>query len=147
MTAHHGGKVPLHGRLLAQWLHYVFPQECPYPHLAGSVNPQTPQRWEAAVGEDAATATDEEVDRFLMLESAQRAPSPDAGDSMWTLEEVVLNATTPSDVAGSAWLCSLLWVFAKFGMIVAFALLVLKEMSRVLSVKQHLKGKAAEYNV
>jgi len=27
----HGGKVPLHGRLFAQWLHYVFPHDCPYP--------------------------------------------------------------------------------------------------------------------
>merc|ERR1711862_589727 len=26
------GKVPIHGRLFAQWLHYAFPNECPYPH-------------------------------------------------------------------------------------------------------------------
>merc|ERR1740130_24241 len=26
------GQVPLHGRLFAQWLHYVFPRECPFPH-------------------------------------------------------------------------------------------------------------------
>merc|ERR1719386_533074 len=29
-----GGRIPLHGRLFAQWLHYVFPRECPYPHKA-----------------------------------------------------------------------------------------------------------------
>merc|ERR550514_205065 len=29
----HGGQVPLHGRLFSQWLHYVFPYECPYPQL------------------------------------------------------------------------------------------------------------------
>ena len=23
----HGGQVPIHGRLFAQWLHYVFPRE------------------------------------------------------------------------------------------------------------------------
>ena len=23
----HGGKVPIHGRLFAQWLHYVFPRD------------------------------------------------------------------------------------------------------------------------
>merc|ERR1740121_1870809 len=33
----HAGKVPLHGRLFAQWLHYVFPHECPFPHKTGSV--------------------------------------------------------------------------------------------------------------
>jgi len=31
----HGGQVPLHGRLFAQWLHYVFPHHCPFPHKAG----------------------------------------------------------------------------------------------------------------
>jgi len=29
------GVVPLHGRLFAQWLHYVFPRECAFPHKAG----------------------------------------------------------------------------------------------------------------
>lgn len=32
----HGGLVPLHGRLFAQWMHYAFPRECPYPHKAGT---------------------------------------------------------------------------------------------------------------
>jgi hypothetical protein len=37
----HGGQVPLHGRLFAQWLHAAFPRECPYPHTSGSVNTTT----------------------------------------------------------------------------------------------------------
>jgi hypothetical protein len=37
----HGGEVPLHGRLFAQWLHYVFPRECPFPHKAGSFKQHT----------------------------------------------------------------------------------------------------------
>jgi len=28
-----GATVPLHGRLFAQWLHFAFPYECPYPHV------------------------------------------------------------------------------------------------------------------
>jgi len=36
-----GGKVPLHSRLFAQWLHYVFPHECPYPHKNGAVSAVT----------------------------------------------------------------------------------------------------------
>jgi hypothetical protein len=36
VAAPHGGLVPLHGRLFAQWLHYTFPRECPFPHKAGS---------------------------------------------------------------------------------------------------------------
>merc|ERR1719313_1588228 len=38
-----GGMVPLHGRLFAQWLHYVFPRECPFPHMMGAVSSVTPQ--------------------------------------------------------------------------------------------------------
>eukprot|EP00929_Paragymnodinium_shiwhaense_P081806 TRINITY_DN428_c0_g4_i2.p2 TRINITY_DN428_c0_g4~~TRINITY_DN428_c0_g4_i2.p2 ORF type:complete len:562 (-),score=177.57 TRINITY_DN428_c0_g4_i2:90-1775(-) len=40
-----GGSVPLHSRLLAQWLHFVFPRECPFPHTAGSTNPLSPSEW------------------------------------------------------------------------------------------------------
>eukprot|EP00929_Paragymnodinium_shiwhaense_P013479 TRINITY_DN121324_c0_g1_i1.p1 TRINITY_DN121324_c0_g1~~TRINITY_DN121324_c0_g1_i1.p1 ORF type:complete len:593 (-),score=155.33 TRINITY_DN121324_c0_g1_i1:142-1920(-) len=41
----HNGKVPLHGRLFAQWLHYVFPQECPFPHKTGTYTSSTPTQF------------------------------------------------------------------------------------------------------
>jgi len=34
IASRHGNAVPLHGRLFAQWLHFAFPQECPYSHVA-----------------------------------------------------------------------------------------------------------------
>jgi len=34
IASRHGNAVPLHGRLFAQWLHFAFPHECPYPHAA-----------------------------------------------------------------------------------------------------------------
>lgn len=45
VAKHHGGEVPLHGRLFAQWMHHAFPRECPFPHESGSINPQTPDEW------------------------------------------------------------------------------------------------------
>jgi len=33
----HGGEVPIHSRLFMQWLHYVFPRECAFPHKTGTV--------------------------------------------------------------------------------------------------------------
>jgi len=42
IAATHGGLVPLHGRLFAQWLHYTFPQDCPFPHMAGTAAKLTP---------------------------------------------------------------------------------------------------------
>jgi len=29
---YHGGLVPIHGRLFAQWMHQAFPRECAHPH-------------------------------------------------------------------------------------------------------------------
>jgi len=47
IAAQHGGEVPLHGRLFAQWLHFAFPNECPYPSVlkgATALNPSQPPR-------------------------------------------------------------------------------------------------------
>merc|ERR1719263_1692745 len=45
IAALHDGKVPLHGRLFAQWLHYVFPRDCPFPHRAGTVSDVPPMQF------------------------------------------------------------------------------------------------------
>merc|ERR1719343_490543 len=42
IAATHDGLVPLHGRLFAQWLHYAFPHDCPFPHKAGATAKLTP---------------------------------------------------------------------------------------------------------
>lgn len=46
----HGGVVPIHGRLFAQWMHHEYPRECPFPHLAGTTHPRTPHEWMEATG-------------------------------------------------------------------------------------------------
>lgn len=33
IAKHHNGEVPIYGRLFAQWIHFAFPNECPYPSL------------------------------------------------------------------------------------------------------------------
>ncbi|CAE7419547.1 unnamed protein product [Symbiodinium natans] len=42
----HGGEVPIHGRLFLQWLHYVFPRECPFPHKSGTTVHRAPLEFE-----------------------------------------------------------------------------------------------------
>jgi hypothetical protein len=64
----HGGSVQLHGRLFAQWMHHAFPRECPYPHLSGTTNPQTPDEWLESTGEET-MATEEEMQG--LMEQAQ----------------------------------------------------------------------------
>eukprot|EP00439_Symbiodinium_sp_Y106_P086997 s1324_g38.t1 len=53
------GQVPLHGRLFAQWMHHAFPRECPYPHAAGTTNPQTPDEWMKAMGKSTAISEEQ----------------------------------------------------------------------------------------
>jgi hypothetical protein len=55
IAAQNAGKVPLHGRLFAQWLHYAFPRECPFPNKAGTATSATPAEYG-----DGFVATEEE---------------------------------------------------------------------------------------
>mmetsp|Transcript_59891 Transcript_59891/g.115527 ORF Transcript_59891/g.115527 Transcript_59891/m.115527 type:complete len:576 (+) Transcript_59891:87-1814(+) len=48
IAMNHGGKVPLYGRLFAQWLHHAYPRECPFPHVSGSTAPKLQRDFEHA---------------------------------------------------------------------------------------------------
>jgi hypothetical protein len=50
IAGHHGGRVPLHGRLFQQWMHHAYPRECQYPHVAGTTQPLRWQEWQIATG-------------------------------------------------------------------------------------------------
>jgi len=50
IAEHHGGLVPLHGRLFAQWMHHAFPRECPYPHRSGTTAPVRGPEWQERTG-------------------------------------------------------------------------------------------------
>eukprot|EP00913_Durusdinium_trenchii_P034866 g32614.t1 len=54
VAQHHGGQVPLHGRLFQQWMHHAYPQECPFPHMSGTIHPLHPELFEEQVGEPVA---------------------------------------------------------------------------------------------
>jgi len=141
-----GGKVPLHGRLLAQWLHFVFPRDCPFPHVAGTVNPQTPVKYEEVLGEDSTNASDDEVEQFLQSDAARMGPSPDAGAGMWNLKEHILESSTPSDLATSP-LKQLLRTLSCLGLLAGLiALLFQQLLPQVLSISG-LKTKSVEYDV
>merc|ERR1719245_1354040 len=77
VAAMHGGQVPLHGRLFAQWLHYAFPRDCAFPHKAGASRALTP----AQFGEESIVSA-EEVNRHVAEDVVQR----DLAGSNWTAE-------------------------------------------------------------
>jgi len=105
---HGSGQVPLHGRLFAQWMHFVYPQECVYPHLSGTTQPRRPDEYEEDTDQDA-TATEEEMLR-LIQEGRQHRPNATfdevdgACSTMWVMEEelVVPEASLAGDVPVAA---------------------------------------------
>lgn len=95
--ASHGGYVPIHGRLFAQWMHHAFPRECMYPHASGTTKPKSQEEWMQEMGEEALVASEEEMRRFARLQKSTPEGSDanvtDAGsecDMMWTTEEELL---------------------------------------------------------
>jgi len=62
----HGGSIPIHGRLFAQWMHHAFPNECPYPYASGSVDaPMTAAEWRVSTGQVSARATKEDMQSYV----------------------------------------------------------------------------------
>merc|ERR550537_1532339 len=113
--------IPLHGRLLAQWLHYAFPRECPYPHMPGTVSIDR-----SKVNTD---VTEDEILQHIKSEAGRRAPSPEAGQSMWNPHEELL---TPSGSSRGT-----VWAFLQrpmlLMMLLSFSAMAMKEMTRLCS--------------
>jgi hypothetical protein len=83
----HGGMIPLHGRLFAQWLHFAFPHECPYPSIIESNTALTPSSW---LDEGKTASADE---RKQHVEASSAASAPVMGDfeidQRWSDHEVL----------------------------------------------------------
>mmetsp|Transcript_28002 Transcript_28002/g.48801 ORF Transcript_28002/g.48801 Transcript_28002/m.48801 type:complete len:553 (-) Transcript_28002:66-1724(-) len=96
IAAGHGGTIPIHGRLFAQWMHHAYPRECEYPHLSGTTNPQTEAEWNDLRRE--ATATQAEMLEYC---SQPQEDGLQAGSELkevempWSHEEELLIKRTP----------------------------------------------------
>mmetsp|Transcript_43533 Transcript_43533/g.67902 ORF Transcript_43533/g.67902 Transcript_43533/m.67902 type:complete len:551 (+) Transcript_43533:72-1724(+) len=105
IAAHHGGTIPLHGRLFAQWLHHAFPRECPYPHLSGTTSQSTSDEWIAESGA-LSEATEEEMRQFTDGSSSEFVTSqqPVAVEELltWSTEEELLVVRPKPQMAGYA---------------------------------------------
>lgn len=85
-AATHGGTVQLHGRLFGQWMHHAFPRECPFPHVAGSTNPQTPDEWMSVKGQES-FATKAEMRKYAPVAK----PKDEVRElNLWHAEEELL---------------------------------------------------------
>jgi len=80
VARNHYGRVPLHGRLFAQWMHHAYPRECPYPHEVGTTSPQTPDEWIKETGHEMAAASTEEMMQQVASDTcASDSPQSGAG--------------------------------------------------------------------
>merc|ERR1719240_1823746 len=130
----HGGTVPLHGRLFAQWMHHVFPRDCPYPHLSGTTNPQTPDEWLESTGEET-MATDKEM--WLQIAKADELAAKQTQQDVenvalpWSPEEeLLLYRSTPLKQAAGGGTFLLLRNIA----------LIVSAMSMAYGLVQNAKG-------
>jgi len=91
------GQVPLHGRLFAQWLHYVFPRECPFPHKTGAVSSATPSEYG-----DSHIATNEDMRQYAAEATSLDIPASMGKEelqwmSQWSEdEELMVNYSSES---------------------------------------------------
>jgi len=46
LAAKNGGRVSLHGKAFAEWMHFVYPRECTWPQKFGPAHSQTMEEWE-----------------------------------------------------------------------------------------------------
>lgn len=83
-----GGKVPIHGRLFSQWMHHAFPRDCPYPHEAGTTNPETPDEWMRSAGQGTHKASVTEM-KFDVVNGKYREET--TSDLPWTTTEELLH--------------------------------------------------------
>jgi len=97
----HGGSVPLHGRLFAQWMHHAYPRECPFPHAIGATNRMSSEEWMDAMEVESAEATEEEM--FELVSQDTLMPEIEAEALPWTMaEELVAGHLALGEVAPSA---------------------------------------------
>merc|ERR1740121_1933337 len=97
VAVHHGGVVPLHGRLFAQWMHYAYPRECVYPHVSNTTGGMSAAEWQSATGMRSSLKKEEVAAFAETLPKAADAQPCDSEDGegcmdMWVPEEELVDA-------------------------------------------------------
>jgi len=83
----HGGEVPLHGRLFAQWLHNAFPHECPYPQILESAAKLLPDEWSRDTGSASREEAELHIQATKDVDVVEGWPTEVGSD--WSDEEFV----------------------------------------------------------
>merc|ERR1719281_1911085 len=90
VASRHGGRIPLHGRLFAQWMHHAFPNECPHPHVSGTTAPKTTVAFKKSGGKVSVTA-EERAQHIAAHTSLPKMNADEVESMLWTEEEELLS--------------------------------------------------------
>jgi len=132
IAQHHGGQVPLHGRLFAQWMHHAYPRECPYPHTSGTTKPITEDQWFAQTGTET-SATLEEMQQYMgkLVRSSSRPSVAFLEDDLpWAQEEELFVARVSSVRTGTHTVASCVGRCVMVVVLVSFAIAIERAFGR-----------------
>jgi len=90
VAAVHDGMVYLHSRLFAQWMHYAYPRECPFPHVSGTVTQVTAAEWMETWGEAALDVTEAEMKQHVDSHVDIAAEEAETMAMLWSSKEELL---------------------------------------------------------
>jgi len=136
------GSVPLHGRLVAQWLHFAFPHECPYPHEKGTIAPKSIAEWRESGAHD--VVSKDELEQIFEMDRGFGPVSSNDHMRSWSVHESLLEASTPSDGNVNIW-PNRLRITVQVCMLLSCAAVALRELGRAL--RPAGKNKMVEYDV
>jgi len=93
------GKIPLQGRLFAQWMHHAFPMECPYPHERGTLAKHDDSDTAASQEEIQSRVDDDtcSVDDHGKVDCGEAT----AAELPWSSKEELLSARSSKQEAGT----------------------------------------------
>jgi hypothetical protein len=94
IAAANDGLVPLHGRMFAQWMHHVYPRECPFPHMSGIVNAMRLEEYENQTGL-LSSVSEKEMKEYI----ADSAEPEGVSEIAWSHEDELYVEQGPPRVA------------------------------------------------
>jgi len=127
---HHGGEVPMHGRLFSQWMHHVYPRECPFPHVAGTTNPLSPDEWMDIHGIDGLEASEGEMLKHNSVPLTEEVAGLEGSALPWTFVEELVGDRHA--VEESVWAWSTLRPFMAGAALLSFAVGLLSTCAATL---------------
>eukprot|EP00928_Gymnodinium_smaydae_P055799 TRINITY_DN39274_c0_g1_i1.p1 TRINITY_DN39274_c0_g1~~TRINITY_DN39274_c0_g1_i1.p1 ORF type:complete len:564 (-),score=65.54 TRINITY_DN39274_c0_g1_i1:156-1847(-) len=141
-----GGRVPLHSRKFALWMHHAFPRECPFPHKEGTTAPLTPDEWIKSTGHTTIASSDEEMELHIRPDDTcsglDALDTDDSGALPWINYDAPLlwaqSQDVVSDVSGES---STSWVVKAYFLFAAVVIAFLVQRRKNMDEKMDLGAK------